>query len=152
VAKFHYPFQKILDLKENEKEFAQIQMAEAIKKQEASLRKNQEIYQKIIEVENEKNQKQQAGVNIFELRMLENYMTQLKDQLISAEHELEQMETHVTKTQNHLRAKVQEEKTWMNLKNQKLRQFELKEKSSEQTLLDEIAANQFYRAFSLERG
>ena len=152
MAKFHYPFQKILDLKENEKEFAQIQMAEAIKKQEASLRKNQEIYQKIIEVENEKNQKQQAGVNIFELRMLENYMTQLKDQLISAEHELEQMETHVTKTQNHLRAKVQEEKTWMNLKNQKLRQFELKEKSSEQTLLDEIAANQFYRAFSLERG
>jgi flagellar protein FliJ len=152
VATFHYPFQKILDLKENEKEFAQIQMAEAIKKQEVSLRKNQEIYQKIIEVENEIKQKQQAGVNIFELRMLENYLNQLKDQLITAELELAQMDSNVTKSQNDLRLKVQEEKTWVNLKKQQLSQFEEKEKLSEQTLFDEMAANRFYRALSLERG
>ncbi len=116
MATFHYPFQKILDLKENEKEFAQIQMAEAIKQQEASLRKSQEIYRKIIEIENEKKLKQQAGVNIFELRMLENYIDQLKEQLLSAELELAKTESNVTKTQSDLRLKVQEEKTWVNLK------------------------------------
>lgn len=152
MATFHYPFQKILDLKENEKEFAQIQMAEAIKKQEASLRKNQEIYQKIIEVESEIKQKQQVGVNIFELRTLENYLNQLKDQLVSAELELSEMEGNVTQSQNHLRLKVQEEKTWVNLKNQKQSQFEEKEKLSEQTFFDEMAANRFYRALSTERG
>lgn len=152
MATFHYPFQKILDFKENEKEFAQIQMAEAIKKQEDSLRKNQEIYQKIIEVENEIKQKQQAGVHILELRMLENYSNQLKDQLMSAELELAQLDSNVTKSQSQLRLKVQEEKTWVNLKKQQLSQFEEKEKLSEQTLFDEMAANRFYRALSLERG
>jgi len=152
VATFHYPFQKILDLKENEKEFAQIQMAEAIKQQEASLRKSQEIYRKIIEIENEKKLKQQAGVNIFELRMLENYIDQLKEQLLSAELELAKTESNVTKTQSDLRLKVQEEKTWVNLKNQQRSQFEEKEKLLEQTFFDEMAANRFYRALSTERG
>lgn len=152
MATFHYPFQKILDLKENEKEFAQIQMAEAIKQQEASLRKSQEIYRKIIEIENEKKLKQQAGVNIFELRMLENYIDQLKEQLLSAELELAKTESNVTKTQSDLRLKVQEEKTWVNLKNQQRSQFEEKEKLLEQTFFDEMAANRFYRALSTERG
>ncbi len=151
MAKFHYPFQKILDLKENEKEFAQIQMAEAIKKQEESLRKNQEIYQKIIDVENLKKQKQHDGVNIFELRMLENYINQLKEQLISAERELEQLESNVLRTQSHLRVKVQEEKTWINLKNQKQSQFDEKVKLSEQSFFDEMASTRFYR-LSAERG
>ena len=152
MATFQYPFQKILDLKENEKEFAQIQMAEAIKKQEDSLRKNQEIYQKIIIFENEIKEKQQFGVNIFELRMLENYLNQLKDQLLSAELELAQMESNVTKSQSHLRLKVQEEKTWVNLRKQQLSQFEEKEKLSEQSFFDEMAANRFYRSLSTERG
>ncbi|WP_404330211.1 flagellar export protein FliJ [Mesobacillus maritimus] len=152
MATFHYPFQRILDLKENEKDFAQIQMAEAIKKQEESLRKNQEIYQKIIEVENEKNQKQLDGVNIFELRMLENYIDQLKNQLLSAERDLERLDTHVVQTQSHLCVKVQEEKTWLNLKNQRRKQFDQEMKQSEQALFDEMAANRFYRALSTERG
>lgn len=152
MATFHYPFQKILDLKENEKEFAQIQMAEAIKNQEVSLRKNQEIYQKIIGIENEKNQKQQNGVNISELRMLESYISQLKEQLLSAERELEQMESHVNQTQSHLRIKVQEEKTWINLKNHKQSQFENKVKVSEQSFFDEMAANRYYRASFTGRG
>lgn len=152
MAKFNYPFQKILDLKENEKEFAQIQMAEAIKHQEESLRKNEEIYQKISEVENLKKQKQHDGVNIFELRMLEDYINQLQDQLLSAERELEQMESNVLRTQSHLRIKVQEEKTWINLKNQKLIQFEDQIKLTEQNFFDELASTRFYRASLAERG
>lgn len=146
MAKFHYPFQKILDLKENEKEFAQIQMAEAIKQQEESLRKNQEIYQKISEAENLKKQKQQDGVNIFELRMLEDYTNQLQAQLFSAERELEQMESNVLKTQSDLRMKIQEEKTWINLKNQKLTEYEEQIKLTEQNFFDEMASTRFYRS------
>jgi flagellar protein FliJ len=152
MAKFHYPFQKILDLKENEKEFAQIKMAEAIKQQEISLRKNQEIYQGISKAENLKKQKQQVGVNIFELRELDDYIKKLKDQLLLSEHELMQSESNVIKTQSHLRTKVQEEKTWINLKNKKLEQFEEKIKLSEQTFFDEMASTRFYRASFAERG
>ena len=152
MAKFIYPFQKILDYKENEKEFAQIQMAQAISMQKESLRKIQEIYQKIIEAENEKNQRQQDGVNIFELRMHELYINQLKEQLMSAERELEQMESQVAKTQGHLQVKVQEEKTWSNLKKQKLSQFEHQAKAAEQAYFDELAASRYYRASAAERG
>lgn len=146
MAQFKYPFQKILDLKENEKGVAQIQMADAIKKQEAGLRKNDEIYQKLIEAEELKKQKQQAGVNIFELRMLENYINQLHEQLLAAERELVQMDSHVLNSQSHLRTKVQEEKTWVNLKKKKLIQFEEQMKVNEQNFFDELASTRFYRA------
>jgi len=152
VAKFHYPFQKILDLKENEKEFAQIQMAEAIKQQEASLQKNQVIYEKIVEAETLIKQKQQEGINIFELRMLEDYLIQLKEQLIFAQRELKQMESHVVRTQSDLRVKVQEEKTWINIKNQKQSQFDEQVRLSEQSFFDEMATTRFYRVISAERG
>ena len=152
MAKFIYPFQRILDLKENEKEFAQIQMAEAIRKQETSFRKNQEILRKISEVENEKNQKQKDGVNIFELRMLEDYIDQLKNQLQVSEKELEHRDRQLVQTQSHLRVKAQEEKTWIQLKNHRLKQFDQEMKASEQAFFDELAANRFYRALSTDRG
>jgi len=145
VAKFNYSFQKLLDLKENEREFAQLQMAEAIKQQDEAIKSNQKIHQKIAEVENEINQKQLAGVNIFELRMLEDYIHQLYDQLKSTERNLELMESKVIRTQGQLRTKVQEEKTWINLKDQKLIQFEEQQKLAEQNLFDEMATTQFYR-------
>ena len=145
MAKFNYSFQKLLDLKENEREFAQLQMAEAIKQQDEAIKSNQKIHQKIAEVENEINQKQLAGVNIFELRMLEDYIHQLYDQLKSTERNLELMESKVIRTQGQLRTKVQEEKTWINLKDQKLIQFEEQQKLAEQNLFDEMATTQFYR-------
>lgn len=155
MTQFNFRFQKILNLKENEKDFAQIQMADAIKRQELGHQKNEIIYNKIIDVERIKKKKQQDGINISELRLLENYIQQLQEQMISANREMEHLQTNVSRTQYHLQKKAQEEKTWGNLKQQEQSQFKEQSKVAEQNYFDELASTRFYRtskASSAERG
>lgn len=145
MTRFDFRFQKILDLKENEKDVAQTQMAEAVKQQEEGQRRNEAIYNKIHDVERLQDEKQQKGVPISELRMLETYIQQVQQQLVSSNHELEHLRKNVSKTQNHLQTKAQEEKTWEKLKQQKRLLFDEKAKVSEQNFFDELASTRFYR-------
>lgn len=155
TTKFNFRFQKILDLKGNEKDFAQIQMADALKQQEVGHLKREAIYRKIIDAERQKNEKQQDGVNISDLRMMETYIFQLQEQLATSNRELEQLRTKVSRTQNHLQKKAQEEKTWGNLKQQDLTIYVEQKKVVEQNFFDELASTRFYRtsqASLVERG
>jgi len=155
MTKFNFRFQRILDLKENEKGFAQIQMADAVKQQELGHRKKEAINIKIINAEQQAKEKQQDGVNISELRMMVTYIHQLQDQLVSSNRELVQLQNNVSRTQNNLQKKAQEEKTWEILKQQKKTRFEEQNKVVEQNFFDELASTRFYRtaqASIAERG
>ena len=113
-----------MDLKENEKGFAQIQMAEAMKQQEVGHQRNRVIQKKIREAEQLKNSKQQSGVNISELRMLEDYLYHLQDESLSSIQELDFLQKKVSTSQGLLQEKAKEEKTWENLKQQKLTHYQ----------------------------
>lgn len=155
MTKFNFRFQKILDIKGNEKGFAQIQMADAMKEEEVGYQKKEAIYNKLLDAELLKKEKQQEGVNISELRMMMDYIQQLQDQLVMSNRELERLQNNVKKSQNNLQEKAQEEKTWDNLKQQKLILFEEQIKAEEQIFFDEIASTRFFRnmqATAAERG
>ncbi|RNF38753.1 flagellar export protein FliJ [Planococcus salinus] len=145
MTPFDFRFQKILDLKENEKDVAQIQMADAIKQQEEGHRRNEAIYHKISDAERLQEEKQQKGVPIAELRMLENYIQQVQRQLVYSNDELAHLQKHVMKTQSQLTKKAQEEKTWGNLKQQKQDLFNERNKVAEQNYFDELASARFHR-------
>ncbi|WP_416145154.1 flagellar export protein FliJ [Planococcus koreensis] len=145
MAQFNFRFQKILDLKENEKGAAQLQMADAIKLQQAGYERNEAIYKKIIDAEHLKKAKQEDGINISELRMLVNYIHQLQEQLLASNRELELLQSNVARSQNQLQRKAQEEKTWDSLKQQKHSQFVEHNKTAEQHYFDELAGTRFYR-------
>ncbi|MCD8510257.1 MAG: hypothetical protein LRY73_10535 [Bacillus sp. (in: Bacteria)] len=57
MTKFNYSFQRILDLKESEKEFAKNQMAYAVKLQEEGRQKVATILNKILHAEEMKKEK-----------------------------------------------------------------------------------------------
>lgn len=155
MTQFNFRFQKILELKENEKGFAQIQMADAIKKEQAGYQKSRAITDKLQEAVSLRGEKQQGGINIAELRMLEMYISQLQEQSTATNRELEYLQGNVSKTQNQLQQKAQEEKTWGNLKEQELSRFQEEKKVQEQNFFDELASTRFYRvskASTAERG
>ncbi|TWT03695.1 flagellar export protein FliJ [Planomicrobium sp. CPCC 101079] len=155
MTKFNFRFQKILDIKGNEKGFAQIQMADAMKQEEVGYQKKEAIYNMLLDAELLKKEKQQEGVNISELRMMMDYIQQLQDQLVMSNRELERLQNNVKKSQNNLQEKAQEEKTWDNLKQQKFVLFEEQIKAEEQIFFDEIASTRFFRnmqATAAERG
>jgi flagellar protein FliJ len=152
VTQFNFQFQKILDIKGNEKDFAQVQMADAIKRHEAGYQKTESLLSKITGAEHLMREKQQEGMNISELRELENYIYQLQTQLMDSQRELEYLQINVSKTQNHLQLKSQEQKIWDNLKEQKLDQHIERNKVIEQNFFDELASTRFYRTAIAERG
>ena len=119
MTKFNFQFQKILDLKGNEKDFARVQMADAIKQHEAGYQKKESIISKITSAEQTMREKQQEGMNISELRELENYIYQLQTQLMDSQRELEHLQKNVSKTQSHLQLKSQEQKYGITSKNKK---------------------------------
>ena len=87
--------------------------------------------------------------------MLESYIHQLQESLVSSNRELEQLSNNVSRSQNHLKLKAQEEKTWGNLKQQKLNLHQEQAKAAEQSFFDELASTRFYRisqASAAERG
>lgn len=145
MTQFNFQFQKILDIKENEKDYAQVQMAEAIKRHEAGCQKKEKILSKIIRSEQLMREKQQEGMNISELREMENYIYQLQTHLMDSQRELEYLQGNVSKTQSHLQLKSQEQKIWDNLKEQKKHQHIEKNKVIEQNFFDELASTRFYR-------
>lgn len=154
MAQFDFRFQKILDLKENEKGAAQLQVADAIKLQQAGYERNEAIYNKIIDAEHLKRTKQEGGINISELRMLVNYIHQLQEQLLASNRELELLQSNVMRSQTQLQRKAQEEKTWDNLKQQKHSLFKEHHKTAEQNYFDELAGSRFHRTSqaAIERG
>ena len=77
--------------------------------------------------------------------MLEEYIHQLQDQSLSSKRELEYLQKNVSASQGLLQKKAQEEKTWENLKQQKLNHFQEESKAAEQSFFDEMASTRFYR-------
>lgn len=155
MAQFNFRFQKILELKENEKGVAQVQMADAIKKEQAGHQRSKEIIGKLSEAEQLKREKQLGGTKIAELRRLEMYINQLQEQSDMSNRELEFLKGNVSRSQNQLQQKAQEEKTWGNLKEQELGRYQEEMKVQEQTFFDELASTRFYRvaqASAAERG
>lgn len=152
MTRFNFQFQRLLDLKENEKDFAQLQMADAIRQQEAGKRDREALYNKIQDAEQLKKEKQQGGIHISELRSLVNYIQQLQEQLMTYNQELDRLENNVSKKQNLLQKKAQEEKTWENMKQKKQALFDEQRKASEQSFFDELASTRFYRASKISSG
>ncbi|AQQ54129.1 flagellar export protein FliJ [Planococcus lenghuensis] len=146
MTTFNFQFQRLLELKENEKSIAQSQMAHAIRQQETGKRHQEAIHSKIQDAERLKKEKQQGGVHISELRSLVNYIQQLQEQLVSYNRELDRLDHDVSTKQHQLNRKAQEEKTWEHMKQQKKALFEEQRKAEEQNFFDELASTRFYRS------
>jgi flagellar FliJ protein len=145
MAHFHYPFQRILELKEKEKENSQLQMAKAIRRQEKIELRLSELQEDISQSQTQLSIKQEQGISIIELRMLEDYIEHLRRKLSSENNEFKFAKINVEKKQEVLLEKLKEEKTWIVLKEKQEQEFFYQNKIHEQMQLDEIATTSFYR-------
>ncbi len=145
MTRFNFRFQKILELKENETQAAQAEMADALKKEQAVREQSAALHNKIEQAEEMKKAKEQNGIPIMELRMLEEYIHQLYEQSLMANREVAMHERNVSKRQDALKEKAREEKTWGNLKEQNFASHKKEAELVEQNFFDDLAGSRFYR-------
>ncbi|GAA0365061.1 flagellar export protein FliJ [Bacillus horti] len=145
MSTYHYPYQRILDVKSKEKENAQLQMAKAIQRQsQAEIRIN-ELEQKIGQATDRVEQQYVAVTRVQDLQGIENYMSVLRKKLSFEKKEVEFAKKNVDKKQEVLREKLKEEKTWMVLREKKENEHLEGLKHIEQQELDEMASTSFNR-------
>lgn len=142
---FHYPFQRILKLKEKEKESAQLQMAKAIQRHEKIELKLAELHSIFLAAQEQLATKQEHGVSIIEIRRIEEYVEHLRKCLRLDQEDCRLAKKNVDKKQEVLHEKLKEEKTWFVLKEKQEQNFIERSKLLEQNQLDEMAGSRYYR-------
>lgn len=143
--RFKYAFQKIVDLKNNERTQAEWILSEAIgqlKTEEESLASLQnarsEIQEQLMSIS--------AGkATISQLMLLQNYVEHIDHQIEVQHRHVEDAHKLVLHRQEHLNDKMLEEKVWTKAKERAYRQFAAAVLQKEQQELDEMATNRFRR-------
>ncbi|WP_371017952.1 flagellar export protein FliJ [Pseudalkalibacillus sp. JSM 102089] len=148
MAAFHFPFQRILDVKENEKSQAQLEMAESLKAQVDIERSLRDLEQAVLSMRQRLEERQQEGVSIIDLLKEEEHITYLEGQLHQKRNQLIQVEHQVSEQQDTLASKVREEKTWQSIKETRKEEFYHDMKMIEQNELDDLNT---VRAYMLAR-
>ncbi|WLR61838.1 flagellar export protein FliJ [Guptibacillus hwajinpoensis] len=148
MAAFQFPFQRILDVKENEKSQAQLDMAESLKAQVDIERSMRDLEKAVLSTRQRLEERQQEGVSIIDLLKEEEHISYLEGQLKQKRNQLIQVEHQVSEQQDTLASKVREEKTWQSIKETRKEEFYHDMKMIEQNELDDLNT---VRAYMLAR-
>jgi flagellar protein FliJ len=142
-----FPLQKIVDVRTNEKNIRQQQLAD----QHAIYEKEETLLSQLREsatlAEQQLHEKQLTGMNIHDLQRFEAYVTNMRQKVEKQEQALLAAAKAVEYKQTLLQEKVMEEKSLLLLKEKKNEEYLLALKAKEQSAMDEMAATRF-RAIS----
>lgn len=141
--RFRYPFQKIVDLKNNEKTQAEWILSQSfgkLRKEEESL---SSLLQEKAKVQQNMLQASLATSSISEVSLMQDYVSYLDQRIHSKHQDIASAERQVRQNQQHLTVKMRDEKVWTNAKKIAYQKFLALSLKKEQNELDEIAAVRF---------
>ncbi|MEK8130231.1 flagellar export protein FliJ [Paenibacillus filicis] len=143
--RFRYAFQKIVDLKENEKTQAEWVLSEAIgvmRREETTLT---ELQQSKFDMQEELHRVSGDRTTVSNLLMIQGYVDHIEGRIQSKHRDLQQAKTVVQLKQEDLNGKVLQEKVWNKAKEKAYQRFSADLLKKEQDQLDEMATNRYVR-------
>ncbi|WP_159884398.1 flagellar export protein FliJ [Paenibacillus puerhi] len=143
--RFRYAFQKIVDLKENEKTQAEWVLSEAIgvmRREETTLT---ELQQSKYDMQEELHKVSGHRTTVSNLLVLQGYVDHIEGRIQSKQRDLQQAKTVVQLKQEDLNGKVLQEKVWNKAKEKAYQRFAADLLKKEQDQLDEMATNRYVR-------
>ncbi|MBM7564611.1 flagellar export protein FliJ [Paenibacillus sacheonensis] len=146
MARFHYAYQKIVDLKTSEKSQAEWQLSIVVGKlsqEESSLQKLQE--ERALWCEKLQQASQQA-VPLSAILTMQSYIDFLDDGILRKLRDVKKAESAVEAGRRFLSDRMMDEKVWLKTKENALRRFQADRMTKEQNELDELATVRFMYA------
>lgn len=143
AVRFHYPFQKVVDLKESEKTQAEWMLSATIGK----LQKEEHILSGLV-AEKEKTLLaiQQASVacaSMSDIQQMQSYLGRLEARIQMQHRAIQTAKLDVKQKQEHLTVKMRDEKVWLQARDKAKERFQYEMLLREQNELDEIATVRF---------
>jgi len=139
-VRFHYPFQKIVDLKNGEKTQAEWRLSEAVRKlseEEISLHR---LFTEREGLMNQTGEEASRRTTASRLMQLQTYLQHIDLQIAGKRENVRIAERNVTERRLGLSQKTLEEKVWLKAKEQAYRRHLSMMRKREQAELDEIAS------------
>lgn len=137
--KFRYAFEKLVELKNNEKSYAEWLLSNSIGK----LHRAESSLQLLIQDKDEAYQHiHHAGkgkIAVSQLQQMQDYMHFLDRQIEETSRHVERAQAEVTERQTELTEKMKEEKIWQKAKEKAYEHFISIARKKEQEVLDEMA-------------
>lgn len=140
--KFQYSFQKIVDLKNNEKTQAEWLLSEAIHRlqtEESSLEELLTLKQSIQERIAEASQ----SATISELQLYQDYIVFINEKIEQKHMDVRRAQIQVVDKQEHLTVKALDEKIWSKAREKAYTSFRAFSLKKEQDQIDEMASIRF---------
>lgn len=144
--RFRYAFQKIVDLKTNEKTQAEWVLSGAVGKlreEESSLTT---LFSEKDEVSNQLIDSTRQRTTASELVHYQMYIDHLEDRIRRKTADVRHAETAVVERRQELSSKMVEEKVWTQAREKAYRQFQALQLKKEQEVLDDLASSRFKKS------
>ncbi|MFE5319601.1 flagellar export protein FliJ [Paenibacillus sp. NPDC056579] len=143
--RFRYAFQKIVDLKINEKTQAEWLLSEAIGKvreEESSL---SELHAEKNGIQEQLHRASANKATISQMMMYQQYADHIDNRITLKNKDLEKAQQVVLVKQDNLAGRMMEEKVWTKAKEKAQLRFKANMLKTEQDQLDEMATNRYRR-------
>ncbi|BCG59686.1 flagellar export protein FliJ [Paenibacillus sp. URB8-2] len=141
--KFHYNFQKVVDLKGNEKTQAEWMLSSAL----GELQTQEKDLVELMELRNETLLALQAAAErrtpMAAIREMQDYVDYLDNCITRKQGEISQAHQEVSRKQENLNSKALDEKVWLKARDKALGIFQQNLNLREQNELDEMATVRF---------
>ena len=141
--RFKFPFQKIMDLKSNEKSQAEWMLSSAL----VQLNEEEQLLHQL-QVEKDQIQdhwREYSAVSMpaADLQMMHQYIHHLDSQIERKQRDIEKAQSDVSDKQQNLSSRMLDEKVWSKAKEKALIQYQRLVQKQEQEQLDELATVRF---------
>lgn len=143
MTAFHFSMQRVLDMKEKEKDRALQEYGESLHRWEEFQRGLEILEDKEAALKEEMKKKENARISTY--HTYQNYFGHLKWQKETLRKRLALIQDELEIKQSALKEKTVDEKLWTNVKHQHRQRFEERVRREEQTRMDEVAATQYIR-------
>jgi len=142
AVRFHYPFQKVVDLKGSEKTQAEWVLS-------ASIGKLQQVTSVLHQLEAEKEsaldsiQEATMACCVSSLQSMQSYLSRIEQSIRNQLNDVQVAKTDVERNQLHLTDKMKDEQVWQQARERAKERYRYEMQLREQNELDEMATVRF---------
>lgn len=141
--KFHYAFQKIVDLKNNEKTQAEWMLSSAIGKLQAEEKSLSDLFEMRDQMYDAQQEAAKRCAPVAEIRNIQTYVEYLESCIVKKQDDIQIAHVNVDMKKEILNEKMLDEKVWLKARDKSKEKFRHESLLREQNELDEMATVRF---------
>ncbi|MEC0139453.1 flagellar export protein FliJ [Paenibacillus macerans] len=141
--KFRYVYQKVLDLKSNEKTQAEWMLSAAVRELQSEQRSLEQLFEEQARTASAIQDEMENSASMLKLQELQRYMEYIEQSIARKLGDVKRAELNVEQKKSILNGKMLDEKVWLKAKEKAKEKFQHEMLLREQNELDEMATVRF---------